>query len=170
MRIRNIFILLITMIAFISCDFINEHEWSSYQVETASTCMAKGVEVSTCSLCGERKTRYIDKKDHTKDTSYYCSDCEMYHVSTKDELTKALDDTSFASDNHKHIVLSGNTYTIDSSTATKLTTALANDGIIIEGELDSKGNNTAKFNFSNVATGETVQKVQKLKSKKQAKV
>lgn len=41
------------------------HSWGPWTVQTAATCTEKGVQISTCTMCGETQTQAIEKIPHS---------------------------------------------------------------------------------------------------------
>lgn len=66
-------VLLVVLFALASCGNSEQpetkkcetHTWGEWTVKTAATCTAKGVDVRTCTVCGEEDTRESDMVAHT---------------------------------------------------------------------------------------------------------
>ena len=67
--------------AFVALDEEHTHTYSDWVVITEPTCTAEGEETRTCSVCGEKETRPIEKKAHDLNNVKIDSTCTVAGVS-----------------------------------------------------------------------------------------
>lgn len=60
----------------------HKHSWGTPQVTKAATCMDKGSQISTCTICGQTKTTAISATGHSYSKEWSYDDTYHWHCST----------------------------------------------------------------------------------------